>query len=121
MQSWSKLIVVWLLAVLLPIQSIAAMVGHCGEASAQPGSAVAMRGLAQKPCAQHPTRLPTQKHDGHAEHAGCTAGCAACCAALAAQVNFDATTRLVVTKFPPVVEHFARFVPQGLKRPPSAL
>jgi len=117
MQSWSKLLVVWLLAVLLPIQSIAAMIGHCDGGSVRPDSAVTMKDQAQEPCAHHATHQPTQKHDGHAEHAGC----AACCAALAAPLSFDAIALPVASVFPSVVNQFAQFVPPGLKRPPSAL
>jgi|SRR5450631_2919839 len=121
MQSWSKLLVVWLLAVLLPMQSIAAMIGHCGAGSVRSESGAEARiEQMQMPCAhllKHHESAPNQKPGNQAAH---EVGCSACCAVPAAQTGFDASALPVVATFPPVIDQFAQFVPPGLKRPPSS-
>jgi hypothetical protein len=132
MQSWNKLLVVWLLALLLPLQSLAAMNRHCSEGSVRPevGAVVAVD-QARVPCAHHMKHevnskagskagsqadSPAQWHSSHAQHG---ADCAACCAVPVAQLGVDAVISPVIAAFPPVIDQFAQFVPPGLKRPPS--
>jgi hypothetical protein len=116
-----KLLLVWLLAVLLPVQSIAAILGHCSGGGSRPVSASGvMVERVHEPC-PHQMMLhdaAPATHDGHSEHG---AGCASCCALACAPAGFEAPAHRALAAFPAVIDQFAQFVPPGLKRPPSSL
>jgi hypothetical protein len=122
MQSLSKLICVWLLAVLLPIQSIAAMTGHCSRGSAGSASGEATRlSQMQMPCAHSMRQRDEAPNQKHQDPYGHESNCSACCAVPTAQARFDAVALPTVAPFALVIDQFAQFVPPGLKRPPTSL
>jgi hypothetical protein len=125
MHSWIRIFVVWMLAVLLPVQSFAATLGHCGGAGAHPvagiGAALSDTGTVDAPCAHHALRQGGSAGQGLDHHQSHGAACAACCAVPASPIGFTVSPLPAATAFPPVIDRLAQFVPPGLKRPPSEL
>ncbi|GAA4412201.1 hypothetical protein [Quisquiliibacterium transsilvanicum] len=123
MRSLLRSLFVWLMALALPLQGIAAVgMQACGPVHERAGQVAAAAHDAGHMHAHADAEHVTAGQESPAAGHQCGA-CAACCtaAALPSAVVFAAASGAAAELIPAAPERVASFVPPGLERPPRAI